>query len=178
MKLQVRSGVFETNSSSTHSLAISTEKGLKLKFPKKVVFKYGEFGWEERTLKSTKDKASYLYTAIFYFDAKIREQYIRFIFDTLVENNIECHFDGDIKYTVSTWGFDRNNPSIYFSENIDGYIDHAENLGFIEKICTDKQLLLSYLFSEHSFIKTGNDNSASDISINVNYDHQEFYKGN
>ena len=54
---QIRKGTFETNSSSTHSLAIPKDS---VKYPKSISFHLGEFGWgwEEE------DPADYLYTAI------------------------------------------------------------------------------------------------------------------
>jgi hypothetical protein len=55
--VQVRKGVFETNSSSTHSIAISKKPVV---IGKSIHFRIGEFGWEEKCV----DTADYLYTAI------------------------------------------------------------------------------------------------------------------
>jgi hypothetical protein len=41
---QIRKGVFETNSSSTHSICIAKDDGLTI--PKSLHFDFGEFGWE------------------------------------------------------------------------------------------------------------------------------------
>ena len=56
MKRQIRSGVFETNSSSIHSIAIPRS----CKAVDSVSFSIGEFGWEW----DEADAANYLYTAI------------------------------------------------------------------------------------------------------------------
>ena len=57
MKRQIRSSVFETNSSSTHSIAISKAHVVAGKY---ISFRIGEFGWEN----GCADTADYLYTAI------------------------------------------------------------------------------------------------------------------
>ena len=60
--IKVRQGVFETNSSSTHSICIAQTTDYII--PDKVSFSVGEFGWEVDKLSSLSEKASYLYTAI------------------------------------------------------------------------------------------------------------------
>ena len=55
--IQIRAGVFETNSSSTHSIAISKKPVV---IGKSIRFGIGEFGWENDCV----DTADYLYTAI------------------------------------------------------------------------------------------------------------------
>lgn len=61
---QIRTGVFETNSSSTHSICISTERSLPLDYPSVVHFSCKHFGWKEAKLDSPDEKASYLYASI------------------------------------------------------------------------------------------------------------------
>ena len=185
MKRQIRKGVFETNSSSCHSICIAT--GLTqdhLHFPEKVTFRYGEFGWEHTHIDTVEEKASYLYTAISHIvrDSVDRwKECLMFIFETLKEYHVGCSFEGYVKLEpwVSTYG---DSPQLRFSAEIDnGYIDHYEDtLALVDSLCSDKDLLLSYLFSSKSFILTGNDNSDEDRvgDIKVDYEHREFYKGN
>ena len=185
MKRQIRKGVFETNSSSCHSICIAT--GLEqeeLHFPDKVTFRYGEFGWEHKCLDTVEEKASYLYTAIYYMvhDSVDRwKECLMFIFETLKEYHVECSFEGYVKLEpwVSTYG---DSPNLRFSVDIDyGYIDHSDaTVDLVDALCSDKDLLLSYLFSSKSFILTGNDNSEEDrdVDIKVDYAFREFYKGN
>ena len=60
-----------------------------------------------------------------------------------------------------------------------GYVDHGGELNeFISDVCNDEDRLLRYLFSNESFIITGNDNDDEDVSICVNYPHEDYYKGN
>lgn len=64
MKKQTRKGVFETNSSSVHTITISKNGYDKSIIPEVLVFIFGEFGWEVNKLSSVYEKASYLYTAL------------------------------------------------------------------------------------------------------------------
>lgn len=155
----IRQNVFETNSSSTHSICIA--KNVELDIPKEIYFQFGEFGWEEDRLNSMSEKASYLYTAIKYnsFDGAMDK-----IIETLKRNGVE-KIELEESDENDTWG--------------GGYIDHGGQLcDFIDEILDDEEFLLNYLFSPLSFVLTGNDNSGTDVSINVKYDHDEFYKGN
>lgn len=157
--IKIRRGVFETNSSSTHSICI-TKSDLELKFPQEVIFDIGEFGWQENKYSDVNKKASYLYTAIIsLYNKKEQQKFINFIVKTLNKNNIDYTFEPiDNKFY---------------------YIDHCSELReLVELICHSEKRLLRYLFSEESFILTGNDNSDSDININVSYKHETYYKGN
>ena len=157
MKRQIRKNVFETNSSSTHSICITKNDILDEK-RNWLTFYTGEFGWEEGTLYSITSKASYLYTAILYMEEYYGyEGLLNKLKDTLDKNNIECEF---IKPENDWW-----------------YIDHGEDLvDFINDVLSDESRLMRYLFSSDSFIITGNDNSDSDVGINVSYEHDEYYK--
>lgn len=58
-KIIIRNGIFETNSSSVHSICISKKPVENVK-GKKIAFYLGEYGWENETVDTT----DYLYTAI------------------------------------------------------------------------------------------------------------------
>ena len=65
-------------------------------------------------------------------------------------------------------------PSVDFNK---GYIDHGrEAEDFVKAVCSDEDTLLHYLFSDKSYVKTGNDNDDEDVDIHVDYPHKEFYK--
>ena len=49
---------------------------------------------------------------------------------------------------------------------------------FLDAICEDEDSLMRFLFSDLSFIITGNDNDDEDVDINVSYAYDEYYKGN
>lgn len=162
--LQIRKSVYETNSSSTHSICI-TRKGISsIELPEKIVFKHGEFGWDEKKLKTPEEKASYLYQAICaFYEEKERNKVINEIYSDLAEFEVDAKFEPEIKTKYGVYG----------------YIDHPYELkDWLEKILGNKKRLIRYLFSEESFVCTGNDNDDSDIDIFVNYRHEEYYKSN
>lgn len=152
METKIRQGVFETNSSSTHSICIA--KNQKVNLPKSIHFSSGEFGWDYDELRSTHAKASYLFTGCHQCDFNY---YFDLVLKFLKKNNIEVTYD----------------------EKCEGYVDHGDQLlDFILAVTENEDRLLSYLFSELSYILTGNDNSETDISINVDYEHDYYFKGN
>ena len=65
MRIQIRKSVFETNSSSVHTITI-TKNPNNLKFPKKLIFDSGDYGWEHDCLTTPEEKASYLWEGIIY----------------------------------------------------------------------------------------------------------------
>lgn len=169
MKIQVRTGVFETNSSSTHAICIAKEPVDFDGTIKTITFNIGEFGWELDKLDTPNIKASYLYTAIYslYYDEEIKES-LEFIKQTLESVGIEAIFN-----TPKFINYD--NGDKYLS----GYIDHVNKADTLLKaLLSDRDRLLSFLLSSKSFIATGNDNDNQSVSIKVNYEHEEYYKGN
>lgn len=162
----IRNGVFETNSSSTHSIILTegkTRPGLSVNFA------IGEFGWEWRKLASTDEKASYLYTLS--CELLHRDTYQDF-YNVLTKYGVECSCSEPAKFDT-------------YLEN--GYVDHAtdgETKEFVEIMMNHEKSLIKFLFSDESFIVTGNDNCYErearwfEEQCNVNYPHKEFYKGN
>lgn len=165
--LQIRNGVFETNSSSTHSIVLAdknVEPGLF------VDFAMGEFGWSFRKLTTTDEKASYLYTAAC---CLYNRDVYQDLYEILVKYGVECTCSKpavkDKKY-----GWIDN-----------GYVDHVEGTEqFVERMMNREHALIRYLFSDQSFVVTGNDNCDDnqyewmEKQLDVNYDHETFYKGN
>ena len=142
MKKQIRKGLFETNSSSTHSIVVGNNgENVYDHLPYRVIFEGGDFGWETDVFKDTHSKASYLYTCI-------------------VENEQRDYID-KIKEILDKWGvkyeFEELNEKGRFKEY--HYVDHSyEARGLVEKLCENEDLLMNYLFSDGSFVETGNDN--------------------
>lgn len=174
MKTQKRIGVFETNSSSTHSICIPKEDA-ELELPKQIHFHFGEFGWECDTLDSISEKASYLYTGLVYND---RKSDIDAVFKTLRDKDVEVTFEEPI-YNTRTYKDSNGIEQSYTSSDNAGYVDHGDALGgFLDAVCSDEDKLLRFLFSPMAFIITGNDNDDEDVDISVSYEHDEYYKGN
>ena len=188
MKIQVRRNIFETNSSSTHTLSIIKEDK-DIKYPKSIIFTKGKFGWEDDEYTNTYSKASYLWEII-RFAGDISgycsdntkfltyEEYIQRIKDILDRHNIKYEFEYDtVVERTSTYKEYVNQ----YGDVDDGYIDHvSECADFINFVTSKDEYLLNFLFSGKSFIVTGNDNVYDDEEKEFpDYgEAYEFYKGN
>ena len=176
MKRQIRQSCFETNSSSTHAICIAPSS-IQYNIPSSVEFGFGEFGWSFDKLSSRQERANYLYTCLAYVEDwnKIKE-YLNFIADTLHRNGVtDITFENFEISIYDEYGtiYSYIRPTDY------SYVDHGDDaLDFVNAVCTNESLLLDYLFSDRSFILTGNDNSGDSVEINVDYPHTEFFKGN
>lgn len=139
---QIRNNVFETNSSSIHSIAISKEPVAGL--PESIYFCLGGYGWEFDDVSP----ASYLYTAIMtIYDKKDRDNKLNKLKSILDSRGIKYEFETP-KFGSGGW-----------LKN--GYIDHSENLDmFIETVLSDEDMLMRLLFG-NSCVFTGNDDSDS-----------------
>ena len=128
MKRQTRKNVFETNSSSVHTITISKHAYNRTNVPNTLVFEYGEFGWGIDTLDTPEEKASYLYTAI--ADRDDRDSILSMISGACA--SVEC----DAVFGGAKDGFWET-----------GYIDHSEELGrFVDTVLDSDDTLLRYLF--------------------------------
>ena len=180
---QIRNGVFETNSSSTHSICISKKPVSCWSF---VRFRIGEYGWENACVSDT---ASYLYTAILYAysyeDAAEKIEKLKSILD---KHSVSYAFEKPL--------YENDSFGMWLKH---GYIDHGgECTEFVEAVLNDEDMLLRYLFGD-SCIYTGNDNQdddpeGCDIARKQYYDYDKdevvnnpyhdtenydyFYKGN
>lgn len=136
--IQIRNNVFETNSSSTHSICIAKKPvdadGCH------VDFYIGEFGWSYDEV----DPGDYLYTSILMFDDW--KELLGKLKDIL-----DCH---TISYTFERPIFDEDG----WLEN--GCVDHGgETREFIEAVLNDEDMLMRLLFG-NSVVYTGNDNES------------------
>ena len=147
----IRRSIFETNSSSTHSICVSKENVDVKSLPKVVNFRLDNFGWETTEV----NRADYLWTVlvmgqVYYgdrcgYDLNERRQQIE---TTLLNVGIESIFE-DPK-------FDSHGCIEW------GGIDHWEGFKeFFDLIFEDDQALFRYLFGD-SHVYTGNDNSLDD----------------
>lgn len=192
---QIRTGVFETNSSSVHSICIS--KSNDLEKHAEVYFGLGDYGWAEKTLNTYAERAAYLWTAILdcygYGNSVPKvEEYKQKITEMLNSEGIQCNF---AKYKIKKSDYDNQK---YCEHN--GYIDHGDGTAnFVNAVLKDKDKLFRYLFSPDSVVYTGNDNVeefnyqtygvASKMAyddeynrvLNIYHDEEKyeyFYKGN
>ena len=152
MKRQVRRGIFETNSSSTHAICIAKGEYRHNSFSH-IDFEIGEFGWENDEYDSLYNKASYLITAILSFDKDEADENLQKLKDILDSNNIGYTLP---ELKVDSWEYGGKTRYYY---DIDGYIDHSgETKDFVNDVLSDSDKLFRYLFG-NSVIITGNDNS-------------------
>jgi hypothetical protein len=154
-RTQVRKGIFETNSSSTHAIYIP--KNGDLNIPKTLRFEYGYFGWEYDTFNFTHKKASYLFTA-------------------LMKNNMEGRFFEIVKMLLDK-GIDVDYSLLPPVDLYEG-IDHHDELGDFLQAMQDDERVLRFLFSHDAFVITGNDNYGHEVVIDLEYPHEMFYKTN
>lgn len=183
MKRQIRQGCFETNSSSVHAICVASQELNHIKnLPSSVSFELGSYGWGTDRYISRADRADYLYTAIVQLGGVLKKpQYsqmikrLQFIDDTLKKHNIGVYF-ADFGVTVSNYG----NKIVCYTSCLDECgIDHVNELEeFVDAVCSDENMLMNYLFSDDSYVATGNDNDGTEHVINVDYPHKEFYKYN
>lgn len=149
--LQIRHNVFETNSSSTHSICIPKKAKHVDRF---IDFRLGEYGWENRRVDDT---ASYLYTAILdgYPYDKAMEK-LNMLKDILNSHSIGYSFE------KPKWEFSRYDGIRYLSYD-SGYIDHPREISeLVDALLDDEDMLLRYL--SDGVVYTGNDNQDQDPS--------------
>ena len=165
----IRKSVFETNSSSTHSICIS--KKMPKNFPKEITFKAGKYGWE---IDEVFDTASYLYTALANESTQL-ETDLAHIASVLEKHGIEYYFK------PVQMQFDPYSKKLEVS---DVWIDHSNQLSdFLRDIMSDDDRLLRFLCAPDSKILTGNDN-VDDTDGTIFRDvpkedtHEIYFKGN
>lgn len=138
MKVSIRKGIFETNSSSVHSLCISKQQPKRL--PESITFYPHDYGQEEEAV----DPGDYLYSAILTFGEKYKNETLAKLKEILENEGISCKF---IKPEKDDWVFG---------------VDHVSDLKeFIFMVLSNKKMLFRFLFGQDSIVYTGNDNSCS-----------------
>lgn len=141
---QIRKNVFETNSSSTHSIVISKAP---VTVGKHIYFGIGEYGWENDCVGIT----DYLYTAILCMGNS--EELLEKLKDILDRHSIEYEFEEPV--------YIRDEDDKWLDN---GYIDQSYGTReFINAVLADDDMLMRCLFG-NSCVYTGNDNQEDDLS--------------
>ncbi len=148
MKL-VRHGVFETNSSSCHSLSIGASGTYDGITPNEdnliIVDDSHEFGWSQETYSYPEARLAYAYIYAMDWSGDKRDEFIK----TLQE--VVCEHTGAGAVTHEVFGKKWNDGY--------GYIDHQSvESADLHYIFEDKSLLKSFIFDSSSWIETDNDN--------------------
>lgn len=156
--LTVRSNVFETNSSSTHSIAIPKSCAAN----NFIAFHIGEFSWSWEEV----DPADYFYTAVYETSdtEKELEEKLDKLSKILDSHGISYKFY-PVKYHTSMY-----NGTYYLSLD-DGYIDHGSELtDFVDELLNDEEKLVRFLSG--GLVFTGNDNSDTEERCFINRDSE------
>lgn len=153
---QIRHCVFETNSSSTHSIAVPRQ--MKIYDGCTVDFYIGEFGWAEEQVTP----ADYLYTGI--LEQENSEELLDKLKDILYRHDIKFSMEPPKR---DKWGL------------ASGYVDHGYELcDFINELLESDERTLAFIFD--GLVFTGNDNSDSEFINRTEefYEAYEFSNGN
>lgn len=155
---QIRTKLFETNSSSSHSLSVSSTGIFENHKANQVIVETGEFGWEQDVYSYFHGKASYILTTLLVTKSRhinneedlTEERYLREIF---VENDYFLKMLRDVikEYTGA--------ENVYFRIGRSYYVDHQSSyLIFDEGVMNDEERLKNFLFNTESYVETDNDN--------------------
>ena len=151
---KTRQQVFETNSSSTHSISISKLNDndiLDVLIPDEdgnIVLHGGEFGWELETYNDAQSKASYAAIYVMQWAREDSENFKEILIDIIKEQTgcNEVIFDFSSKYNDESgkeWA----------------YIDHQsvedKDLHYMFE---DPSKLRNFIFNKQSVLETDNDN--------------------
>ena len=179
----IRQSVFETNSSSTHSISISEinsddlmDNSLIPDIDGKLFFDGGEFGWQWEKFNDALTKANYLVEALStflewkqsnlnHFDDSFKESfgykainlYDSFYkkFENVIKNQTKC-------------------DDIVFIKREYGHIDHDsledEKSPAFKILSSDEETIRQFIFNKKSWLFLGNDN---DFAPNKFYDVEE-----
>lgn len=149
MKL-IRTSVFETNSSSTHSISIGCTgvyEGVTPDALNRIVLEPYEFGWGQDTFTDPLSRMSYVWI---YMRDWANNDLSSFCMKEMFHKVVHEHTGADevsMREVVYNWG----------TEN--GYIDHqsAED-GQLHYLFETEDTLKSFLFDSGSTVTTDNDN--------------------
>lgn len=146
MMRKIRTGVFETNSSSSHSICIDDKTFiLDTLIPDAdgvITIKPGQFGWEWKKYNDANAKASYCLTGTLYVeDRQIALDNIR----SVIQTQTLCEYVNLVE------------PKPNIAYDTWDYIDH-QSVGILDKILFDKDQLRQFIFNRKSWLLLGNDN--------------------
>lgn len=148
IKKLIRKGVFETNSSSCHSLSIDNNADvLDTLYPNEngnIILKGGKFGWEEENYNDAKTKANYaLLIAIgSYFDDNDIEYLENNVKYQMLKKVIEEQTGGKLELDIKSLSY--------------SYIDHQSSDN--DEMFNSEEHLKMFIFNPKSVLYTDNDN--------------------
>lgn len=143
-KKTIRKSVFETNSSSTHSITLGREdfeiskQGLDVEGNVVKIYP-GEFGWGPERFSDSATKASYALAWVKEYSGPREEDYLEMLEEVIGDvTGCEVEF---VKSSDEDWG----------------YIDHqSQKVG--KDIFVDKDTLKNFIFNPNSILEIDHDN--------------------
>jgi len=196
---KIRKAVFETNSSSSHSLHIDDSVDVYETLPiesgyideleevvqNAIIIKGDEFGWQWEKFNDAQTKASYLATMLLtledmlkYIQGKPGDEISQYgLYKFAASDYLECrkNFEEAIKeqtgaLEVVVLGTTNWNDGHY------SYIDHQSFEDASDgEILLDKEKIRQFIFNPKSALHTGNDNSSAPLNFYCN-DNEAKYK--
>ena len=140
----VRHSVFETNSSSCHSVSVGRSGVYESVTPDEnghIALYPHEFGWDETVYNSVDERLSYGFIYARDYNKSLMDQFKRVVFAHTGATSI------DIKPYDSSWGA------------VGGSIDHQSGEdGKLDFACQTDDVLKSFLFDSSSYVQGDNDN--------------------
>lgn len=154
MTKKIRQSVFETNSSSTHSISIAEADPSVLMdvwTPDEegnITLNGGEFGWDPCSYGDVDSKASYMAIYALDWSGENKEKHLQVLLDVLKEQT-GCK-DAVFNFTSD---FDSKDGKHW------SYIDHQSVEGHnYDYVFEDPELLRQFIFNPNSILYTDNDN--------------------
>lgn len=154
MATKIRQSLFETNSSSTHSLSLgvySTNGACTIPVENGVVSikMDGDYGWGIETFTDQYEIARYLLQ-------QALVQYYRPEYTTWISNIVDVikEVTGAESVVISGVSFDEEDSNRLI---IEGYVDH-QSVGEFNEVLKDKNLIKNAIFGDGSLLVIDNDN--------------------
>jgi len=146
-----RQGVFETNSSSTHSITICGED--KYEYPKFLgTIRFGQYGWEQESYYGFDSKLSYVITMLATKNqVNTLEEFFKLQEYTWLKEAVKQHCGQELVIEACN---DNWSPL--------GYVDHQSDDVLDEFLVSDEEgfkiKVLDFVFNEKYSFETDNDN--------------------
>jgi hypothetical protein len=158
---QIRRNVFETNSSSTHSISFSKKTGLdkselEVSMDGYIYISLGEFGWEIENYYDQRRKLSYLVTMA----AMLNGCHTKWCDQDQIANKITKFMESDDFERISKEIGDYTHTNGVRLYNVEGYIDHqsCEDYASLDDFLSQNDTnILDFVFG-NVVVHTDNDN--------------------
>lgn len=172
MKIQIRKAVFETNSSSSHSLTLSKGDVQMLTLPPealsagRIMIGCDDFGWDWERMYKPENKLTYLVTAAVH--GELEDGYSS---EALTAEYRERYPKIDRLCRVVA---DHTGCELLLIPGSNGYVDH-NSVGSDNVAYESDERLRQFIFGTDAFVETGNDNSSAPADIKSDLTDVEDY---